>query len=188
MLQGREPPHLLAQHRSDAVEDQLPLLEEAIEISTEEVGDRLRHDFQGQGIARVAGHQAPPGNGRAAELLVAEQRLSGLLVHPSETQRAHRGASAFQRLNFLGLLAGGEQHAALVRRLGQAPDQPPVALVARQVAPRAVPALEQRLQVVEHQQAAAGLQAREELRDTLLQRRGEGGGRRLGEEGDAVGD
>src|SRR3989440_4689834 len=75
VLQGREPPHLLAQHWSDAVEDQFPLLQEAIEISPEEVGDYLRHDLQGQGIARVAGHEALPGSWRAAEFLVAEQRL-----------------------------------------------------------------------------------------------------------------
>ena len=73
-------------------------------------------------------------------------------------------------------------------RLGQAPDESPVALVARQVAALAVTAFEQRLQVVEDQQAAACLQARHELGDTLLQRDGEGGGRGLGEEGDAVGD
>ena len=73
-------------------------------------------------------------------------------------------------------------------RLGQASNQPPVALVACQVVALAVPALEQRLQVVEDQQAAMGLQAREQLRDALLQRGGELSGRGLGEEGDAVGD
>src|SRR5438132_8668439 len=38
VLQGREPPHLLAQQRSDAVEDQFPLLQKAVEVSPEEVG------------------------------------------------------------------------------------------------------------------------------------------------------
>jgi hypothetical protein len=75
-----------------------------------------------------------------------------------------------------------------VGRLGQTPDEPPESLVACQIVPLAVPALQQRLQVVEHQQAAPGLQARKQLRDALLKRRGELRGRRLGEEGDAVGD
>ncbi len=92
VFQGREPPHLLAQHRSDAVEDQLPFLKKPVEIATEEVGDRLRHDLEGQRIARVAAHEPVPGGRRAAESLVAEQVVRGLLVHPSETQRAHRGA------------------------------------------------------------------------------------------------
>ena len=73
-------------------------------------------------------------------------------------------------------------------RLGQALNEPPIALVARQVAPLAVPARQERLEVVQHEQAATRLQARHELRDTLLQRGGEFRGRRLGEEGDTVGD
>ncbi|HEX6478204.1 MAG TPA: hypothetical protein VF043_05120 [Ktedonobacteraceae bacterium] len=188
MFQGREPPHLLAQHGSDAVEDQFPFVQEAVEIPIKEVGDGLPHDLEGQGIARVAGHQSPPGGRRTAELLVAEQVLRCLFIHPPETQRAHDRAHPLQRLNFPGLLAAGEQHAALVGRLGQAPDQPPVALVAWQIATFRVTALEQGLQVVEDQQAAARLQARHELRDALLQRGGEICGRRLGEEGDTVGD
>ena len=86
VLQGREPPHLLAQHRPDAVEDQFPLLQEAVEIATEEVADRLRHDFQGQGIAHVASHEALPGSGGTAQLLVAEQLLRCLFVNPGKTQ------------------------------------------------------------------------------------------------------
>ncbi len=188
VFQRSEPPHLLAQHRSDAVEDQFPFLQEPVEIPIEEFQDRLRHDLEGQGIACVAGHQSLPGGRRAAESFVAEQVLCGLFVHPGEAQRAHQRAHPLQRLNFLGFLTAGEQHAALVCRLGQALNQPPVALVAGQVVALAVTALEQRLQVVEYQQAAMGLQEGQELRDALLQRRGEGGGRRLGEEGDAVGD
>ena len=82
VLQGREPPHLLAQHRADAVEDQFPLLQKAVEIPTEEVGDSLRHDFQGQRIARVAGREALPGGRCTAKSPVAEQLLGGLVVHP----------------------------------------------------------------------------------------------------------
>ena len=86
MFQRREPSHLLAQHRPDAVEDQFPLLQEAVEIATEEVADRLRHDFQGQGIAHVASHEALPGSGGTAQLLVAEQLLRCLFVNPGKTQ------------------------------------------------------------------------------------------------------
>ena len=73
-------------------------------------------------------------------------------------------------------------------RLGQTLDQPSVALVAGQVVALWVTARQQGFQVIEHQQTAARLQARHELRDTLLQRGGEICGRRLGEEGDTVGD
>ncbi len=69
-----------------------------------------------------------------------------------------------------------------------AQDEAPVALVAWQVPAFGVTARQQRLQVVEHQQAALGLQACQQLGDALLQRCGECGGRRLGEESDAVGD
>ena len=164
VLQGREPPHLLAQHRADAVEDQFPFLQEAVEISTEEVGDRLRHDLEGQGIARVAGHEALPGS-RCAARVPCRRAGHGRSVRPAPPGAASAPGSAVPSSGFdlPGLLAGGEQHAALVGRLGQAPDQPPVALVARQVAALGVPARQQRLQVVEHQQAAARLQARHEL-------------------------
>ncbi len=82
MLQRCEPSHLLAQHGSDAVEHQFPFLKKAVEVSTEEVGDRLRHDLEGQGIARVAGHQALPGRWRPAESLVGKQDTGDLVVHP----------------------------------------------------------------------------------------------------------
>ena len=114
MLQGRQTPHLLAQHRTDAVEDQFPLLQEPIEIPIEEVGDRLRYDFQGQWIARIAGNEPLPGGRRSAEPLVGEQVLRSLFVHSGETERAHRRAHPFQRPHLLGLLTAGEQHAALV--------------------------------------------------------------------------
>src|SRR6059036_2855646 len=61
VLQGREPPHLLAQHRADAVEDQFPFLQKAVEIATEEVGDSLGHDLEGERIARIAAHEPLPG-------------------------------------------------------------------------------------------------------------------------------
>ena len=142
IFQRREPPHLLTQHRADAVEDQFPFAQETVEISIEEVGDGLRHDFQGQRIARIAGHQALPGGRPTAESLVGEQDTGALFVHPQQAQRAHRGASAFQRFDLPRPLPGGQQHTAVVGRLGQAPDESSVALVARQVAALAVPALE----------------------------------------------
>ncbi|TMC85272.1 MAG: hypothetical protein E6J22_20270, partial [Chloroflexi bacterium] len=187
-LQRRQTPHLLAQHRPDPIEGQFPFLEEAIEIFAEEVGDRLPHDLEGQRIARVAGDEALPGSRRADQSLVGEQLSHGLFVQPYQAQRAHRPACPFQRFDLPGLLAGGQQHTALVGRLAQALDQPPVALVTGQVGALGVTAHQQHLQVVEHQQAAARLQAGHELVDALLQRGGEGSRWCLGEEGDAVGD
>ncbi len=95
VLQGREPPHLLAQHRADAVEDQLPFAQEAVNVATEKIQDGLRHDLEGERIARIAGHKPVPGNRCAAQSLVAEQLVGGLLVHPGQAQRAHRGAKPF---------------------------------------------------------------------------------------------
>src|SRR5207247_9766456 len=101
------------------------------------------------------GHESLPGRRRAAESLVAEQVVRGLFVYTDQTQRAHRGAHALQRFDLPGPLARCEQDAALVGRLGQAPDESPVALIARQVAALAGTALQQRLPLVAPPQARA---------------------------------
>jgi hypothetical protein len=67
-------------------------------------------------------------------------------------------------------------------------DQSPVALVAGTVVALGVFHLEERLQIVQNEQAAPLLQASDQLVDTLFQRGGELGGWGFREEGEAVGD
>jgi len=84
VLQLGETPHLLTQHRADAVEDQFAFLQEAVEIAPEEVEDRLPHDLEGQVITCVTGHQALPGERCAAQALVGEQDTSRRFVQPHQ--------------------------------------------------------------------------------------------------------
>src|SRR5260370_22858005 len=67
-------------------------------------------------------------------------------------------------------------------------DQTPVALVAGTVGALGVSFFQERIHIVQHEQAAPLLQASDQLVDALLERRGEGGRWRLREERDAIGD
>ncbi len=67
-------------------------------------------------------------------------------------------------------------------------DQSPIALVTGTVVALRVSLFQQRLQIVQHEQAAPLLQVPDQLVDALFQQRRERGGWSVREEGEAVGD
>ena len=188
LLQRRQACHLLAQYHADAIEDQLPRLQERDDLAGKEIDDSLSHDLERQRIARIAGDQLQPGGGCPAQVLVFQQGACCLLGEAHQAQGTDWPAQPFQGLDLAGFLAAGQHHTALVGGFTKPLDQSSVALVAGTVVALGVFHLEERLQIVQDEQAAPLLQASDQLVDALFQRGGELGGWGFREEGEAVGD
>jgi hypothetical protein len=86
LLQQRQACHLLAQYHADAIEDQLPRLQERDDFAGKEIDDGLSHDLERERIARVGGDQQQPGGGFPAQVLVLEQEACCLLREAQQAQ------------------------------------------------------------------------------------------------------
>jgi hypothetical protein len=127
-------------------------------------------------------------SGFPAEVLVFQQGGCSLLGEAQEAQRTDWPAQPFGGLDLVGFLAAGQYHTAPVGGFTQPLDQAPVALVTGAVVALRVALLQECLQIVQYEQAAPLVQAPDQLVDALFQQRGELGGWRVREEGEAVGD
>jgi hypothetical protein len=86
LLQRRQAYHLLAQDHADAIEDQLPRLQERDDLASKEIDDGLSHDLECERIARVGGDQLQPGGGFPAQVLVFQQGSCCLFREAQQAQ------------------------------------------------------------------------------------------------------
>src|SRR5262249_34574438 len=131
------------------------LLQEAAQLAAEQLADALADQLERQAVAPQPRAQLGPLLAAALELLGRQQRL-GLIhaqsAHPATADGAAEHGQLWWRV------AAGQQQAALVRSFAQRLEQPTVASQLCAIAPLLLKRLEQRLDVVQHQQAAPSAQ------------------------------
>ena len=88
----------------------------------------------------------------ATDVFLRQQLSACLYIEPSQAQGTHRRAAAFQRHQVGRFLPGGEQQATLVPGLSHLAQQASIPLEACTHAARALPFLQEHLQIVQHQQ------------------------------------
>ncbi len=175
LLQGRESRKLLRQELADAVKGREALRQEGGNIPVKEFLHRLRHDFEGQRITGMALHQVTPGLLWAEEAPGLQQLLAGWQLQATQPEDAHRSLFTGGDAQLRELLAAGQQQATVMGGLGHVPDQGGIPFKARAVASLRHALLEERFQVVEHQQAAPLLQEPDQQGQTLVEFLWQGG-------------
>jgi hypothetical protein len=121
LLQGREPADLLLEQVDKVAKNQRARGEKGTDRAPEQIGDGLRHDLQGQRIARVPLNEACPLLVGPDHLMLGEQVLASGRIQPGQAHRPHQGPAALQPPQFGGFLPRGEQQTTLVLRLGDLP-------------------------------------------------------------------
>ena len=141
---------------------------------------RLRHQLQRQRVARVAFNQRARLVRLPRQPARIEDRLPGIRVEPFQGQRSHGLEVGFPALQSLWTLAAGQQHATGVATVRRMVEQLGITLVAR-AQPAAAVAVEQTLEVVEHQQAALAAHPVEQEGELRIQAGGQLAQRRSGQ-------
>ena len=135
------------------------MLQEWDDLAIEEFHDGPRHDFEGQGIARVGLDQPELLRRAACDPLFGQQLLACLGIQPGQAQGTHGSPAAFQRHEVARFLPTGQQQAALMLGLGNPAQHPDESLVAGTYVTAVLSFLQKRFQVVMHQQNTSAAQA-----------------------------
>ena len=105
---------MLIEQLAHPTEDHLTLLQERGDLAFEEFHDGPRHDFEGQGIARVGLDQLQLLSRAACDPLFGQQLLARLGIQPGEAQGTHGSPAALQRHEVARFLPAGQQQATLM--------------------------------------------------------------------------
>ncbi len=168
LLQCRQSLKLLGQELANAVKRRETFGQKGGDVAAKEFMHRLGDDLESQRIARVALHQLAPDLLVAKESFVAQHLLARRQGQAAQPEQAHGSLAASEDTQIRELLATGQQQATVMGGLGYAPDQCPIPFIALAVATLQYLLLEQRFQVVEHQQTASLLQEFEQEGERLV--------------------
>ncbi len=157
--QSRE---LEVEHLAQIAECACSLLQELFELSIEKVADHAGCDAQRQRVPVVALEQAAERLWRSRYFLFHEQTLTRPGIQTSEASDADGGCAALEAFQHLRQIAAGHDEATHVLGGAKCLDQPLVALKAATEAPNRPPRFHHRFEVIEHHQAPARTQLREQ--------------------------
>ena len=85
---------MLVEQLTHPAEDHLALVQEGGDLASKEVYDGLRHNVEGQGIARIGLDQPGVVSGAARDILFCQQVFARVSIQPGEAQGAHRCPAA----------------------------------------------------------------------------------------------
>src|SRR5262249_26531238 len=154
LLQRRRARKLLREQFPYAIEERIARRQKGPHIAAEQFADRLSYQLKRQRVAAIESRHCADIGRRADDVHGLQDRLAGVVVQAAKRECAHRRYAAFVRPELGRLLAASEEQTAVVRTLAQRVHQLAILGVARAIGARQYIGLDDRLEIVEDQQAA----------------------------------